>query len=244
MAVARKASAETRAKISAAGKARWAKDGVALRANAERQRLQRLALAPALKRCSKCGIEYPPTKDFFFCHDQAANGLNPSCKKCCYARSRAYVMAHREQDLEYKRAYRKRNPGVDRAYYQKNKSILLQKMREYERKHWVSTLARSRKWRKEHPERVQVWVRNRRAKLKGSNGTHSLTDICSLLKSQNGQCVYCRADIRESFQVDHIMPVSKGGSNDPSNLQLLCKSCNLLKRDKLPEQFLKELTFG
>jgi 5-methylcytosine-specific restriction endonuclease McrA len=35
------------------------------------------------------------------------------------------------------------------------------------------------------------------------------------------------------FHIDHIIPKSKGGTNDKSNLQTLCSSCNLLKREYL-----------
>ena len=43
-------------------------------------------------------------------------------------------------------------------------------------------------------------------------------------------CQYC-GDKAES--IDHIMPKSKGGSHEWSNVVACCKKCNLLKADKL-----------
>ncbi len=44
------------------------------------------------------------------------------------------------------------------------------------------------------------------------------------------KCRYCGA--RENLHVDHVFPISKGGSNDLRNLQLLCQKCNLKKHAK------------
>ena len=45
----------------------------------------------------------------------------------------------------------------------------------------------------------------------------------------NYQCIDCGSVI--DLIIDHIQPVSSGGSNDPSNLQTLCRSCNSVKSD-------------
>lgn len=46
-----------------------------------------------------------------------------------------------------------------------------------------------------------------------------------------GRCVECGS--KEKLHYDHIIPVSKGGSNTVRNIQLLCEKCNLAKSDKI-----------
>lgn len=50
-------------------------------------------------------------------------------------------------------------------------------------------------------------------------------------RRDEGRCVKCGS--RENLQFDHIIPVSKGGATTPTNLQLLCRSCNLAKGNKI-----------
>lgn len=52
-----------------------------------------------------------------------------------------------------------------------------------------------------------------------------------LLHKYNFQCVACSST--DNLTIDHIMPVSKGGSDDLSNLQILCKSCNSKKGSRV-----------
>jgi hypothetical protein len=56
-----------------------------------------------------------------------------------------------------------------------------------------------------------------------------------ILTRDKFRCVKCGAkqDERTQLHVDHIKPVSRGGTNDPSNLQTLCARCNLGKGARL-----------
>ena len=52
-----------------------------------------------------------------------------------------------------------------------------------------------------------------------------------VLKRFNNQCCHCGSGDR--LEVDHIIPVSKGGEHSEENFQILCKTCNLKKGSKL-----------
>lgn len=53
-----------------------------------------------------------------------------------------------------------------------------------------------------------------------------------------GTCGICGRFVPpDSFTVDHIVPISKGGTYDYSNLQCCCRKCNQLKDDALQDDF-------
>ena len=49
----------------------------------------------------------------------------------------------------------------------------------------------------------------------------------AVLIRDNDSCVKCGAT--ENLHIDHEIALSRGGSNDIDNLQVLCKDCNLRK---------------
>ena len=54
-----------------------------------------------------------------------------------------------------------------------------------------------------------------------------------VLRHNSSQCVYCgRKPPAVPLEVDHVVPFSKGGSNDLSNLQTLCFDCNRGKSNR------------
>lgn len=58
-----------------------------------------------------------------------------------------------------------------------------------------------------------------------------------VMKRDNFKCNYCgkspAMDSNIELQIDHIIPVAKGGDNHISNLKTICKDCNIGKYDKL-----------
>jgi 5-methylcytosine-specific restriction enzyme A len=56
----------------------------------------------------------------------------------------------------------------------------------------------------------------------------------SVFKRDGFTCRSCRAEpLIENLHIDHIVPLSAGGSDDLSNLQVLCRDCNLSKGSKI-----------
>ena len=55
-------------------------------------------------------------------------------------------------------------------------------------------------------------------------------------RDENGDyvCAGCKEKFRtrQYLQIDHIIPMAKGGLTVPDNLQVLCRTCNMRKSDK------------
>jgi 5-methylcytosine-specific restriction endonuclease McrA len=64
-----------------------------------------------------------------------------------------------------------------------------------------------------------------------------------LLEKFDHQCAYCGGASGEAvLNIDHVVPRSRGGSNRVSSLALACRICNEAKGNRMPEEWLKELT--
>ena len=82
-------------------------------------------------------------------------------------------------------------------------------------------------------------------------GSFHWKDVAKAFRRQRWSCYYCglpfpyfrtrgKPGIRTSwFQIEHKTPISRGGTNDPANLCLACKTCNRLKGTKTEEEFLR-----
>ena len=115
-----------------------------------------------------------------------------------------YKMCHPEYGKEYRK-----------KYYQLNK----EKYTEYRKTHLIK-----------NPGLNSHYVSIYRARKLGAVGTHTIGEW-ELLKKQYGYTCPCCGKSGPSIKLteDHIVPLSKGGSNYIENIQPLCKSCNSKK---------------
>jgi 5-methylcytosine-specific restriction endonuclease McrA len=158
-------------------------------------------------------------------------GRNPEKIKSA---KRKHYTKNGEAYREYARQYSKANPekvsAACKKWYDKN----AEKMRERSRR----AIAQ---WIKENPDRHRANQRNTRARRKKAEGKHSAEDIRRIRASQGDCCVYCHIKLNGRGHIDHRQPLSKGGTNWPSNIQITCAKCNIAKRDHDPVEFARSL---
>ncbi len=56
-----------------------------------------------------------------------------------------------------------------------------------------------------------------------------------------GRCAYCGTELVEGWQIDHIVPKSRGGTNDIINLNPSCRACNNYKGGATLEEFRRQI---
>lgn len=93
-------------------------------------------------------------------------------------------------------------------------------------------------------EAKKAW--DRRQRVKSAEGHYSESDILQLLREQQGRCCYCEKKFTASrtYTIDHVIPLSGGGSHWATNLLLACHKCNSLKSDMDVFAFLQLIKAG
>jgi 5-methylcytosine-specific restriction endonuclease McrA len=153
---------------------------------------------------------------------------------------------------EVQQQFKERNPDAaseaSKKHYSKNTEKLKAKSnawrasnREESRRHRRESYYRHRdknlelmhRWQSENMGKVLDYQHARRAK-KEANGIYKILDK-ELQRILNGSCNYCGS--KESIEIDHVIPISRGGSHGIGNLQPLCKKCNRSKSSRLMIEF-------
>lgn len=143
--------------------------------------------------------------------------------------AREYYAANRERRCEHRRKYYAANAGKAREYAAAYRAANPERVRQSNAAYYSA-----------NPEKFAAYGCNRRARILEADGTHTDADLVRIFKQQRGKCALCKCNLGADREVDHIIPLARGGGNGPDNLQYLCRPCNRAKSTKDPIEFAQE----
>ena len=131
--------------------------------------------------------------------------------------------------------------------------------------HWQQTnreryRANQRKWRLANPERMSIyrkkWLeanrefarishlsaeQKRRAARRKASGEIPTNVWISRVLEFNSHCAYCLQPLDTSYHMEHMYPLSRGGSHTIDNVVPACPTCNYKKSDKTLLEFVSQV---
>lgn len=202
-----------------------------------------------IRVCSACKKE-------FNSNITNVSGLCKSCRTTAWAeKNRDLTKARDKKRYEQNKEFCNKR---SKQYYQDNKEKMIAANNAWRLANLDIVSAASKRWRENHPDKVRVfqqnWSNNNpekvkartfryRARKRDAEGSFTAADISNLLEYNNYACVYCGTDLSSGYHLDHIVPLTKGGSNRINNIQPLCGRCNHSKLAKLPWEYEDSIGF-
>lgn len=104
-------------------------------------------------------------------------------------------------------------------------------------------LKRVKKYSQDKPEELlHYWNCIRKANSANTrDGLNNIApeDVYAALLRTNFHCTYCNAKLKNTdWQLDHVVPISKGGVTSVMNITPACKVCNMMKGSLPLQQFI------
>lgn len=179
----------------------------------------------------------------------AWHAANPRDRRAYKA---AYDVAHAAEQAAYRALHRERLAANMRAYYRANRDRILAQVKahtaankgrvlayhaDYYIAHTERVKANVAAYQKANPEKKAVLENRRRARKAGNGGSHTLEERREKFARLGDVCYYCGDDSK--LTVDHLTPLSRGGTDAIDNIVPACRSCNSRKNAKTADEFLK-----
>lgn len=183
------------------------------------------------KTCTACKIA-KPLKDFYK-EKLGRYGRRSKCKTCMGKAQKAWIQSSGykpDQTTESRKRAKKK-------WLANNK----EKRLEWERRRYHLKKDELSQKRKEYPSYGE-YVQRRRARKAGAEGFHTKEQFWELCKLAEYRCLACKKE--KPLTEDHIVPLSKGGSDWIENIQPLCFSCNSRKSTKTVDYKLTRIPIG
>lgn len=195
------------------------------------------------KTCSKCGQEFPATTEYFYQHKnrKGKKVLTGQCRTCIKRKSSNYREANPIKAKESKRRavqnHRDRHNARGRKWAENNPEKKRAIERRYRDSHPERCRESNKRWLDRNPHKRREYTGLRRKRKTSAAGRYTAFDIQVMYRAQKGLCWWCGKQLNGNYEIDHRIPVSRGGTNYPNNLCLCCRACNRSKSDKLPGEW-------
>ncbi len=186
------------------------------------------------KVCSRC--EEIRVLGEFYSAPRSRDGLQSWCKACYreVRRTRYLTSTQRQRARSRPRAVssgpRIRKP---RLTSEEAKAAKAERHRRWREKNKEHVRAKWREWERSRRDLTVARTNRRRTLVLGAKGTASAEQIQARVDLFGGKCWICCAP---STAIDHVIPLSRNGTNWPSNLRPICKPCNSRKHNKMPKE--------
>lgn len=145
--------------------------------------------------------------------------------------------------IAYSTKYQKAHPDKARVHSAKYYAANTVKCNAAGRLHYAANTDKYKLlcavWKINNRDATRVHCQNYQAKKRLNGGELSKDLADKLFKLQRGKCPCCKLPLGDDYHLDHILPVSAGGSNTDNNIQLLRKQCNLQKWKKTQSEFMQ-----
>ena len=152
-----------------------------------------------------------------------------------YLRNRDWLLARQKERAAFNK---EEKAAYDKQYRIENEEKVKASKRKYRQNNLKDIAKLKKEWQKTdvYREYQRVYQSKRRATIR-VRGEFTKTDIRDMYATQGGRCYYCSVDIEGGYHIEHMTPLSRGGTNGVSNICLACAPCNMSKRMKTAEEF-------
>jgi len=106
-----------------------------------------------MKKCTKCGIEYPATTDYFYARNNRPSGLVSHCRKCSVIKSSAWNKAHPDKRKASKKRCYWKDPKADNNRSKKWREANKERHHENTRR-WIAEN------KDRHSKKTSEWTKN------------------------------------------------------------------------------------
>lgn len=173
-----------------------------------------------IKQCSKCS-ETKPIEQFDKVPD--GDGYRSRCKVCRRSVSRAWKRRNGNRIKVYQKEWREAHPRYGKRWWAKMPETTREQYRKHKRRQSKTDYGRTYNVHRQHLRRTAE-----------RNGDVTPEWMQQLHKEQT-KCAYCGRSFCAELPatIDHVYPLSKGGTHTKDNIVLACQPCNSTKNDRI-----------